>query len=441
MRVALTSALLALVLLPCTIRAAETNSPTTSIEEQNWNWHLQSTAIIQGTPSFPAKYSGPNSLLSDGEIRDTVSLDLIVGARLWRGAEAHVDGLVWQGFGLSRTVGIESFPNGEAFHVGTRTPNFNFCRVFVRQTIGLGGEQEQVEDDALTLAGKRDISRITFTFGRISVKDIFDNNTYANDPRTQFMSWGLMANEAWDFPADSLGYMSGFAAELNQPQWAVRYGVFQMPRESNGTALDWHLLNAWGMVSEFERRFAIKERPGAVRVLAYLNRAHMGSYQDAVDSPIRPADIVATRDYRFKYGFGLNAEQEIIKNLGAFTRLGWNDGHNEGWTFADVDHTVTFGLSLKGESWNRTNDTFAIAGAFNGASIHHQRYLAAGGTGILDGDGALTYGWEKSLETYYNLNIWKTIQATFDYQFVTNPAYNRDRGPVSVFAFRLRWTY
>src|SRR6266576_4805814 len=94
---------------------------------------------------------------------------------------------------------------------------------------------------------------------------IFDNNSYANDSRTQFMNWGLMANEAWDYPGDSLGYITGFAAELNQSHWALRYGFFQMPRVSNGTALDSHFLDAWGMVTEFERRFAIGVHPGAVR--------------------------------------------------------------------------------------------------------------------------------------------------------------------------------
>ena len=137
---------------------------------------------------------------------------------------------MWQGFGLSKTLGVEGFPNGEAFRLGTEVPNVTIARLFIRQTIGLGGEQETVEDGPLQLAGQQDVSRVTLTLGKISAKDIFDNNAYANDPRTQFMNWGLMANEAWDYPADSLGYETGFAAELNQPHWAARYGFFQMPR-------------------------------------------------------------------------------------------------------------------------------------------------------------------------------------------------------------------
>src|SRR5215469_10981516 len=297
--------------------AMSTNTPA-----QNWNWHVQNTAIIQNSFAFPARYSGPNSLNSQGELRETVSLDLFAGVRLWQGAEAHVDGLMWQGFGLSDTLGVEDFPNGEAFRLGTKVPNVNLPRVFVRQVIGFGGEQEAVEDDQLQLAGMQDISRLTLTMGRFSAKDIFDNNTYANDPRSQFMGWALMANEAWDYPADSLGFETGLALELNQPVWTLRYGFFQMPKVSNGMAQDQNYLKAWGQVAEFERRYLINSHPGAVRVLAYLNSANMGSYQEAVDNPARPADIVATREYRYKYGFGLNVEQEVVTNVGVFTRLG-----------------------------------------------------------------------------------------------------------------------
>ena len=172
--------------------------------EQSWNWHVQNTAVaVQGRSCASSpRYSGPNSLDSRGEVRETVSLDLLAGVRLWHGAEAHVDGLMWQGFGLSKTRGVDGFPNGEAFRTGNDIPNVNFTRLFIRQTIGLEGEQETVEDDQLQLAGKQDISRLTLTVGKFSAKDIFDNNAYANDPRTQFMNWALMANEAWDYPAD-----------------------------------------------------------------------------------------------------------------------------------------------------------------------------------------------------------------------------------------------
>jgi len=271
------------------------------------------------------------------------------------------------------------------------------------------------------------------------------------------MNWALMANEAWDYPADAIGYTTGLAVELNQPQWTLRYGVFQMPRYSNsltaedrifkwpydGSAQDSPILNAWGMMTEFERRYTLKDHPGTIRFLAYLNRAHMGSYQDAVDSatPTSPADLTASAAYRYKFGFGLNLEQEIVGNVGVFSRLGWSDGNNQAWVFSDVDYTATAGLSLKGEAWHRAGDTFSLAGVANGLSHVHQEFFAAGGAGILAGDGNLNYGWEKILETYYDFKIWNSVHSSLDYQFIDNPAFNRDRGPVSVFGARVHWEF
>lgn len=414
-------------------------------QQQKWNIHVQNTVVVQGYPGFNAQYSGPNSLPGGGQVRETVSLDLMAGVRLWPGAQGHVDFLTWQGFGIGGTLGVEGFPNGEASHFGTSAPNVNFVRVFIRQVIGFGGEKEAIQDDELNLAGTVDINRLTITIGKLSAKDIFDNNAYANDPRRQFMNWGLMANQAWDYPADGLGFITGITFELNRRQWTERYGFFQMPSSASGVALDQHFLKAWGMVTELEHRYTFSDHPGAVRLLAYLNSAHMGSYQEAVDNfnlnPTVPADIDATAAYRYKYGFGLNWEQEVVTNVGVFMRGGWSDGQAQAWCFTDVDYGAALGLSVVGAAWRRPNDTVGIAGVFNGISNIHQQFFDDGGTGILAGDGALSYGWEKDLEVYYNFKIWRTIYGTLDYQFVTNPAFNRARGPVSVFAARLHWEF
>lgn len=436
--------------------AAGSLDDTNAASVQSWNWHVQNTDIVQGDPGFRAKYSGPQSLNSKGEVKETVTVDLYSGVRLWRGAEAHIDALMAQGFGLSHTLGVEGFPNGDANKAGNKVPYGMFARMFIRQTIGLGGEQEEQPDGPLTLGGVHDISRLTFLIGRLSSLDLFDNNAYANDAHRQFMNYALMNNATWDYPSDTSAYTTGFAAELNQPDWALRYGFFQMPGLKNGfTAEDQFLkwppepqgsdgpfLKSWGMVTEYERRYRINTHPGAIRFLAWLNEAHMAGYQAATailkaNGP--GADISAARAFRFKYGVGLNWDQELVKDIGVFSRLGWNDGHNETWDFTDANYSGSLGVSMKGEIWRRPEDTFGFAGIVSGASRANQKFLEAGGLDLLDGDGALNYGWEKILETYYDFKIWKTIHAAVDYQFVVNPAFNRDRGPVSIFAARLHW--
>jgi high affinity Mn2+ porin len=423
---------------------------------QRWNFHVQNTDIVQGYPPFSAQYSGPQSLPSSGEARETVSLDVMAGFRLWSGAEAYVDGLMWQGFGLNNVVGVEGFPSAEAYRIGTAVPNGSIARLFIRQTIGLGGQQEDVVDDQLSLPGKRDISRLTLTIGRFSAADIFDGNAYAGDSRTQFMNWGLVSNETWDYPADTIGYDAGLALELNQPKWTVRYGLFELPSLQNDFTAEDQVL-AWpyhssahdlpfsrgrGMVAEFEHRYSAGTHPGAIRFLTFLNRSDMFSYAAAI--PILKAngaraDLSAAAAYRYKYGFELNWEQEIAENVGLFWRLGWNDGQEQAWMFSDVDYAASFGASLKGETWHRPGDTFGLAGVMNGISHVEQDFLQAGGAGILAGDGNLNYGWEKILETYYDARISKMIHGTVDYQFISDPAFNRARGPVSVFGLRFHW--
>ncbi len=423
---------------------------------QTWNWHAQNTAVLQGDPAFPAIYSGPQSLINRGEIQETVTFDLIAGARLWPGAEAHADFLTWWGHGLSKTLGIEAFPNGDAYKAGAGTPNYTFARLFVRQTVGLGGDKEIVPEDALTLAGQRDVSRLTFTLGRFTPLDICDQNTYAHDPHTQFFNWAAMANLAWDYGQDTVGYTTGLAIELNQNDWAIRGGFFQMPRDKNGFTGDdqvfmWPrrgafgpFLTSWGSMIEFEKRYHIGLHPGALRFLAWLDEANFASYNAATEILVANGpgtDISSARAHRLKAGLGFNWEQELARGLGTFARLGWNDGHSETWTFTDVNRTASVGISINGTQWQRPGDTVGFAVVVSGISQTNQRFLESGGTDILDGDGALRYGWEQVLETYYDFRIWNGVHGALDYQFVANPAFNRDRGPVSVFGARIHWEY
>ena len=408
---------------------------------QVWNFHVQNTSGFQTHPSFPSEYKGPNSLDPKAEIKDTISVDVMGGVRLWRGAEFFGDVVIWQGYGLSNTLGLAGFPNGEAYRIGRTYPDAYLCRAFVRQTIGFGGEKEASEDEPFDLHGTRAVRNLTITAGHFSAKDIFDANAYANDSRSQFMNWALVANVTWDYPANTLGFTNGAAVELNSRAWSERVGIFQVSEVANGMRMDWNVAKAWSAVGEIERRYSPRGHAGALRLLAYDERAHMGSYQDTIDNPRLGADIDLTAAYRYKYGFGVNLEQEIRKNLGIFARLGWSDGKNQVWEFTDVDRTATTGLSLKGARWRRPEDALGLALVVDGISAAHRQFLAAGGLGITVGDGALDYRSERVAETYYNWKIAKHFQLTLDYQFVQNPAYNHARGPVDLFALRFHTEY
>ncbi|MDB6036261.1 MAG: porin, partial [Verrucomicrobiales bacterium] len=384
-----------------------------------------------------ASYTGPNSLVRDEPVRTTYTGTLFLGAKLWEGAEVYVNPEVSGGKGLSGTVGVAGFPNGEATRVGDPTPTPYFARYFFRQRFDLGGETESVVADQNQLAGNRDQSSFSITLGKMAAGDVFDDNSYSHDPRTQFMDWALMANGAWDYPADTRGYTYGLTLELRAPLWSMRAGTFMVPTDANGGTFDKNFGRASGNALELEQDYQLFEQPGKLRLLGFVNFANMGNYADAINQSPSAPDVTATRAYRTKYGFGLNWEQQITTNIGGFGRLGWNDGQSETWMFTEIDQSASLGLSIKGTRWGRKNDTFGMAGVVNGISEDHRRYLGVGGLGFIIGEGQLNYSPEGIFETFYSFGTFRYFFITVAFQHIENPAYNRDRGPANIGTLRL----
>ncbi len=409
-------------------------------ESTDWNIHGQTTFIGQGYPSFRSPYQGAQSLPGIAQGRETWTVDAFLGWRLWNGGEFYFNPELAQGFGLASTFGLAGFSNGEAQKGGAEYPRFRAQRYYFRQTFGLGGEQEDVADGPMQLAGKRDIDRVTVTVGRFAIGDFFDGNAYAKDPRADFMNWAMWSSAAWDFPADLPGITRGAVVELNRKDWAIRAGFFQVP---SLPASDVLTFNKGGAVAEFEQRYSILNQPGKLRIGIFGNQGTTANYRNvlgmvAANSALDINDVTMnTRRERTKYGFYANMEQQIATDVGIFARASWNDGQNEILSFTDIDRSVSGGVSIKGNSWGRPTDTFAFGGAVNGLSAAHRDFLAAGGNGLLIGDGRLNYGTERILETYYALSLSKAFIFTTDYQLIVNPAYNMDRGPVSIFSGRL----
>jgi high affinity Mn2+ porin len=408
----------------------------------NWEIHGQTTYIQQGYPPFHSPYLGENSFTPWSQTRETWSTSAFLGLNLWDGAELYYNPELLQGFGLHNTTGAAGFPNGEAQKSNFPYPRYNTSRLFLRQTFGLGGEQETVESDYGQMAGKRDISRVTVQVGKFAVHDVFDNNAYAMDPREDFMNWSIWAAGAFDYPADRLGLDYGAVIERNEKYWALRLGYFLAANQPNANEFDMELFRRGGYIAELETRYSLLARPGKFRVGIWADTYFSGSYSEAVDlsliTGLDPTDaIILTRTGRTKYGYYLNFEQAVTDDVGVFGRWSWNNGKNEIQAFTDIDSSFSVGTSIKGTAWSRPDDRVGLAGAINGLSTDHRNYLAAGGLGILIGDGQLNYRPEKILETFYAMNVINGVTLTFDYQFILNLAHNADRGPVSIFAARL----
>ena len=407
--------------------------------DQRFAIHGQATYVEQDANDFPAPYHGPNSLTPDRG-RETSDVTLSLGARLWHGAEAWITPEMDQGFGLDNTLGLAGFSSGEAYKVGDNQPYFRLPRAFVRQTIDTGGERENLQALAGQLAGSRSADRWVFTIGKFSVTDVFDTNQYAHDPRNDFLNWAAVDAGTFDYAADAWGFTVGGAAERYIGPWTFRAGVFDLSHVPNSPDLE-PAFHEFQMIAEIEKRYPLFGQTGRVLLTGFDTRGRMGLLDQAIALALATGttpDPSKVRQYRSRFGGSLNIEQPVTDNFGLFARVGKTEGNVEVYEFTDVDRSVELGGSLKGAPWHRPHDTLGLVLLDEGISAEREQYLNLGGLGILVGDGKLPHpGAEQIVETYYSIGIVSWAQVSLDYQYVKNPAYNRDRGPVSIYAVRV----
>jgi high affinity Mn2+ porin len=425
-------------------------TPSAAPDVDRINFHGQSTFVWQGYPAIRSPYSGTNSLPGSGEGRETWDTTLYAGVRLWQGAELWINPEIDQGFGFANTHGAAGFPSGESYKLGADYPYARVQRYFVRQTIDLGGETQKVVADINQFAGSQTANRLVLTVGKFAITDIFDTNKYANNPKNDFLNWSVINAGTFDYAGDGWGYTYGAAAEWYQGRFTLRGGIFDLSATpAGGVSLTGGDLDPtfsqFQLVGEIEERHELWGQPGKIKLTGFLSRGRAGEFQDAINLAQltgQPADINAVRSYTGRPGVSFNLEQQVSDTVGVFARAGWADGNVEPWDFADIDRTFSGGVSIAGKQWGRPDDTVGVAGVINGISGVHQAFFNAGGLGILIGDGQLPNpGLEKIIEAYYSYAISSSTRLTFDYQFIANPAYNTDRGPVNVFAGRVHMQF
>ncbi|WP_050467880.1 carbohydrate porin [Herbaspirillum chlorophenolicum] len=406
--------------------------------EETWNLKGQATYIWQRKSPFSAAYTGPNSLRTQAEKSYSFSGTLFFGYRLAAGTELYFNPEVVQSAPMSDLTGLGGMLNSEQQKASGPNPTFYRARLFLRQTWNLGGETTRQESQANQLAGNLSAQRVVLTVGNYAVTDIFDNNAYAHDGRTQFMNWSLLTHGAYDYAADTRGYTWGAAMEYYDGDWVYRFGRYLMPIESNGQQLDTRIFRHFSDQAELEYSYTLGGQPGKLRLMAFHNRMISGSFRDALAAAGSGTPSVAdVRKEQSKYGAGINVEQNLTSDIGMFLRTSWNDGKTETYSFTEVERSVTVGMSMAGTRWGRADDVLGIAGIRNGLSQAHRDYLAAGGTGVFIGDGRLNYRPEDIVEAYYNVRVSKAATLGLDVQKIFHPAYNADRGPVLVAGARL----
>lgn len=431
---------------PAAASPAQANAVTPSFVSSpnrigNWAVYGQYTNTYQWHPAFsaPGYVAAAQSLTPINNGEQTNDATLYLGYRIDDQTELWVNPEEDQGFGLNNTLGVAGFPSGEAYKVGESNPYYRTPRLFVRKVWNLGGASADVVAGENQMAQSRTANNVVVTVGKFAVTDVFDTNTYAHDPRNDFMNWSIVDAGAYDYAADAWGYSYGSSIEWTQDWWTVRGGVFDLSVVPNSEKLTENMSQLeW--VTELEGRENWFARSGTIKLLAYVNHANMGSYKDALQLAAQTNTVPNTanvRRFANRPGIELNLEQGLTANSGLFARASINDGSEETDEFTDINQSVSAGLSVQGNSWGRPDDTVGLAGVVNGLSHAARDYFAAGGMGVVIGDGSLPrYANEDIVEMYYSWHVVRHLTLTTDYQHVNNPAYNAERGPVDIFAVR-----
>ena len=418
--------------------SASAAADVVSVPEQ-WRINGQFTTVAQRHQRFHAPYSGDNSMRPDEGVRETTDATLFAGYRLTRDTEAWINSEIDQGFGLSNTLGAAGFPSGEAYKIGAHKPYLRIQRAFVRHMFSLGGEQQKIESAPNQLGGSVTSENVILTVGKFSVVDIFDSNTYAHDPRADFLNWSVIDAGAFDYAADAWGYTFGAALEWTHDSWTLRGGAFQMSEVPNAKIAGFHPRQHM-FVTEFEQRYTWQGYPGKAKLLAFVDQADMANYGDALRLARTTGGVPAVapvRRYQSRHGVGGNLEQDLTPDLATFVRASANDGSKEAYEFTEINRSLAAGISLKGTPWGRGEDRLGLAAVVNSLSGDARAYFVAGGIGILIGDGALNYGPERILESYYSFELSEHAALSINFQHLRNPAYNRDRGSINIGTFRV----
>ncbi len=432
---------LATLALPARLRAdTDTNTPPPLFIPQFLG--AQTTWIGQQLAPLYARYSGPLSLPAPGGETLTRTYGACFGVRLPQRLAFYLDAELFRGRGINNGTGLAGYVNGDAVRAGPGGRQIpHIARAHLDWNLPLSSASTATAAAQDQLPGAVADARIELKLGRFAVGDDFDKNRYANDTRRQFMNWDFIDATAYDYAADTRGYSDGFVAALVQPRWTLRYGIFQMPQQANGQALA-----AIGQADGQQVQLSLHPQGGdgpVLRLLVYRSKAAMGSYAQALAiaaaSGMTPNIVADDRVGRHKYGYVINGELPLADGgaTGLFGRLGWDDGRNESFAYTEADRALSLGGQLSGVHWGRSQDRLGLALGIDVLSALHRDYLAAGGCGFMLCDGGLDYSHERVIVAYYRAQLGRYLQVSPDLQWITNPGYNRARGPARVAGVRV----
>ncbi len=434
-----------------------------NLENERWNAYGQFTYIYGAQSAFRAPYTNLNGSINSLTPRPdqsyTGSSTLYLGARLWKNGQAYFVPELIAEKPLSQLRGLgSSIQDFELQKSGSETPVVYVSRIFLRQTVNLGGQEVTEESSPLQLGKTGDRSRrIVFVAGNFSILDFFDKNAFNIDPRRGLYNIAFLTYAAYDFASNARGYSWGAVSELYWDNWAVRYGRITPPKNPNQLPVDFRILKVYGDQIEFEHNHQVGHRDGTVRVLAFRNHENIGRFADAVSAfQANPAENAAACP-NFNYGSNNSTAPDLCwvrrpnnkvgiggfdldfvgNHIGVVARGLYADGKTEVDAYNSADRSLSFGTLAKGATWSRPRDIAGLAYNIGWVSKVHADYLGMGGIDGFVGDGAITQGTERALDLFYNVNYRKGFWFSGDFQHISNPGFNLARGPLNVYSLRI----
>src|ERR1700730_9984396 len=275
----------------------------------------QANIISQWHPAFPSPYQGKNSLSPQAQDATSRVLTLYTGLRLTGTEELLCDVQETGGHGIGEALGLAGFTNLDVVRNPSLSKAPYIARLMWHQIIPLGHSEANSARTAFSLFSTFPERRLEIRFGKFTLGDFYDLNTYGADSNFQFMNWTVDNNGAYEYAADSRGFTFAAMAEYRDRHWAVRFAEGLMPKVANGIHLDADLSRAHAENVEIElRRTVVRHREGVLRLLAFVNHANMGSYREAVNNfraGLTPVPDITAHPLQttVKYGFGINFEQ------------------------------------------------------------------------------------------------------------------------------------
>ena len=189
------AALTLLVFLGIDAKAQKDSSHNSA---KKYSLHWQTTFIPQYHFDFSSPYSGDNSLLPAEPARASISATAFLAYKPFKNTYLVFNPEAAGGKGLSKTLGIAGFPNGEVYRVGDPKPKPFIARLYIEQRFALSKRKEFVEEDLNQIGETTHKDYLSVIVGKFSLTDFFDDSQISHDPRSQFMNWSLMGNGAWD---------------------------------------------------------------------------------------------------------------------------------------------------------------------------------------------------------------------------------------------------